>query len=558
MRENLNTQVIKDLELGVASSCDLQYFCDELRKRRIFSNIKYNFELGSSDDAYLELMLPASEVINSDIFVFSLAETIKKVIHPVIKQNSEGDPEINFLEFSRRLREILTHIKNNKKIKHSFFFTFPFKKYIWSLEDQPWVKDSDSYWIKKIEDEVFSLLGEASIHNLSLISLDEALVDVGFSEKYFRQEFWGGHPERAGAKILVDLFLEKLVGAIDLQNKIKVIALDLDNTIFNGVYLESKDFPPLNYKRMAFLKRHGDNGIPIVLVSKNNPEDSDAIFNGIKSRYPTFAEKIIGRKIGWGPKSVSIKEICADLGLSTSSVAFFDDNEFERQEVIYNASDVRVYTEDEIIPSIRYAEFSFKQVSSDARNRVEKYKNNIDRKDFENKSINKLDLNEYLKSLNFEIKFSTAKNSEFDRMEELVQRTNQQNLLLNRSSRSIIEEFILDGRAFNIFLKDRFGDYGMIGTCLFYFENDTVYLKELAISCRALGKGVENAIIAYLNNKFYTVVRKMEFPVQVNYRNKSFLENFVKNGFTFDEKNSLVSCELKKSSYPEWFSVATC
>jgi FkbH-like protein len=49
-----------------------------------------------------------------------------------------------------------------------------------------------------------------------------------------------------------------------------------------------------------------------------------------------------------------------------------------------------------------------------------------------------------------------------------------------------------------VHVKDRFGDYGLVGVITCQAENDSLLIDSLLLSCRALGRGMEHRVIAYL------------------------------------------------------------
>jgi FkbH-like protein len=84
------------------------------------------------------------------------------------------------------------------------------------------------------------------------------------------------------------------------------------------------------------------------------------------------------------------------------------------------------------------------------------------------------------------------------RLHELSQKTNQFNLNLRRFSEVDIAQMLdaPDHRMVLIHLSDRLSDSGPIGLLVARRQGDTLAILELAISCRALGRGLEDLIVA--------------------------------------------------------------
>lgn len=558
MRKNLNTSSLSQHTLAVASSCDLQYVVDLLRSKGIFENIVYNFERGSSDDASIEIMRDDNCLDGADVIIASLAESTKKLIHPFLARHGRpagAELQVIFDHITQKLVDLVDYLAGSSA-KIAFIFKYPINPYMQPILEQPWQSGEHlSYWVDRLNQLYNDVLREAESNNIYLLDPVECLSGTGLGGIYIREDIVGGHLEESGAKAIMSHFLEVTIAHLDTSDKIKAIALDLDNTLWDGVFLESMATPKVDLNRAAALLRHVDNGIPICVVSKNNTQDTPELKRIISGRFYRLARNVVKYYVGWNPKSESIRNMAKDLSISPRHIAFFDDSHFERGEVMHAHPELRVYDETEVIKSLRYAEFNFPRLSSDAKGRVAKYLDNFKRNEFEKSTTKSTSIDDYLASLNFKIGFSMADDDDLDRADELVQRTNQQNMTLKRTPRQEIRSYISDQRAITIRLSDKFGSYGTIGVVLFRIHEDNVILNELAISCRALGKGVEQCIIAFLGNTFLSFSR-----VFVSYcktpRNQAFFDQMVEYGFMDNpvEHTLRLSCD-SNCNYPAWFDV---
>ena len=546
IRKNLNVGSLSALRLGVASSCDIKFFVWKIQSLNIFQSVTYNYSEGSSEDAFSEFMNPKSFMYESDVAIISVSESIQKLVFGIL--NNKIKDARDLFEQIRMQISITFQRAANSNLKYIFCVKYPIN--IYHLGHFELFNNSQSLtlWLKKINDLFFE---EIVKYNSRIIPLeyDEVFQNVGVAK--IDDSFYGGHLEENGAIYLADLFLEKLVSLVDLKSKIKAIALDLDNTLWDGVLLESPTVPKIYTNRSKALLMHSHNGIPIFVVSKNNPHDLEKIKNSISQVSPALMKGIIGWSISWNPKSQSIREFAAKIGVSTNSIALFDDSEFERREVEYAKLGVRSYSELEIAKSIRYSEFTFLNLSDDAKNRVELYKLNLLRNESDLAASSASSIDDYLISLEFSLTFYDAKTSDLDRIEELIQRTNQQNLLLNRTPRTDIVRYIDDRHIFMIRLSDKFGDYGVIGVVLYDLVNGDVRLQELAISCRALGKKVEEAILTYLNNRF-SKSKHLYFKFKLTKTNQNFYDILV--GFGYEVNGDNLNYAISNlRPYPVWF-----
>ncbi len=107
-------------------------------------------------------------------------------------------------------------------------------------------------------------------------------------------------------------------------------------------------------------------------------------------------------------------------------------------------------------------------------------------------------LGDYLRDLKLRVEMREATPFDLPRVSQLEQKTNQFNLSLGRRT---LDELKALGRNHPIFVvqaADRFGDYGLIGTCVLAADtaDSTHYrLDTLILSCRALGRGIEEAVL---------------------------------------------------------------
>jgi FkbH-like protein len=86
------------------------------------------------------------------------------------------------------------------------------------------------------------------------------------------------------------------------------------------------------------------------------------------------------------------------------------------------------------------------------------------------------------------------------RVVQLINKTNQFNLTTRRRDRAGLEAFLArpGARGFRVRLKDKFADHGLIAVALAEAEGATLRVDTLLMSCRVLGRGVEETVMAEL------------------------------------------------------------
>ena len=105
----------------------------------------------------------------------------------------------------------------------------------------------------------------------------------------------------------------------------------------------------------------------------------------------------------------------------------------------------------------------------------------------------------YLAILKMKVEYKLNNKKEFDRIFSLTNKVNQFIFTYKRFSKAEIIEYFNNPNkfVFTISLKDKFSDSGNIGVVFFSRINNTIYLDELCVSCRALGRKLENYFIFY-------------------------------------------------------------
>src|SRR5207244_5614015 len=90
--------------------------------------------------------------------------------------------------------------------------------------------------------------------------------------------------------------------------------------------------------------------------------------------------------------------------------------------------------------------------------------------------------------------------SNFERVVTMLGKTNQFNLTTRRHSRAQVQTILESpgSIALALRLRDKFGDQGIIAVLLAVRSGDgaTLVVDSFLISCRALGRGVEDALWA--------------------------------------------------------------
>jgi len=111
---------------------------------------------------------------------------------------------------------------------------------------------------------------------------------------------------------------------------------------------------------------------------------------------------------------------------------------------------------------------------------------------------------EFLRDSRIVVDLHSPREDERDRLQELIQRTNQMNFSGNRYTRAELDGVLarseLDG--YTVQVTDRFGEYGIVGVCLIRRDATIVRMIDLAMSCRVQAKHVEHAFMLALMDQY--------------------------------------------------------
>lgn len=337
-----------------------------------------------------------------------------------------------------------------------------------------------------------------------------------------------------------------------MEQKIKCVVWDLDNTLWNGVLSEGDDVK-LREGITEIFKTLDERGILQSIASKNNFDDAYK-----KLEELGVAEYFLYPQINWNPKSEGIKKISQSLNLGLDSFAFVDDSPFEREEIL--SADERIMTIDAAdIDKIASMERMIpKFITEDTKNRRKMYIADSKRKQEEQEFTG--DNTEFLKSLGMKLTISPVTEHDLQRAYELTVRTHQLNSTGYTYSYEELQSFInSEDHIFLIAqLTDKFGDYGKIGLIL--VENtDVLRIKLLLMSCRVMSRGVGSAILIYLAKLKEKLNKPMFAEFKTTDRNRIMYITYKIMGFDEIEDNDgdvlLEYTSEESKEFPSYFEV---
>lgn len=282
----------------------------------------------------------------------------------------------------------------------------------------------------------------------------------------------------------------------------KCIVLDCDNVLWGGILSEDGiegiqisdsglGRPFHDFQRYLLNLYH--HGVILTVCSKNDEADILKVFRE-HSGMLLKEEHITVFQCSWDNKPSNIIKISEYLNISLNSMVFVDDSDLEVGSVSSLLPEVTTikYNRNTI-----YEQLSCFNLKNDTnidviRERNTTYKTNVFRNELKLACSN---FDEYIQSLDMHVDIHPSLPSELCRISELTLRTNRctngKRYPLERLKTIFRDDsYIL----YTVCVFDRFSNLGIVGT--FGIKEDILVL--FSLSCRALGRGIEDKMIEFL------------------------------------------------------------
>lgn len=339
-------------------------------------------------------------------------------------------------------------------------------------------------------------------------------------------------------------------------NNKKLIVLDLDNTLWGGLIGELSykgiNIGGHNYIGEAFLDFQKsllalhNKGILLAIASKNDADTALEAFDK-NTEMVLRKEHFVAIEINWKDKASNIIKIVKDINIGLDSVVFIDDNPVEREHIKIVLPEVYVpdWSIDPCIYSTKLNNlrcFDQTSMTIDDKTRNKTYLQNKLRELSKDNIINKDD---WLIKLDTTVEIGKLTKDNLQRVTQLFNKTNQFNL----SSRRMSEEEIIkyfsknENKLITIDVNDKFGKLGLVGIIGLSMQSDkTIVIKDLILSCRAMGRGVEETMLYLISNEI-----KNKFA-------KRILMNYEKSAKNNPILHFLKSTKLKNENDTKFYS----
>lgn len=299
-----------------------------------------------------------------------------------------------------------------------------------------------------------------------------------------------------------------IIKSIYGKNK-KVLALDLDNTLWGGVIgddgVEGIAIGPEVAKGQVFsefqsyCKALSEIGVILVVDSKNDKENAMAGLN-----HPDGVlrpENFVAIKANWNPKDQNLREMADELTLGVDSFVFVDDNPAEREIVAAQLPSVEVPAMDRPENYVKVLDhsgfFETTTLSVEDLDKTQLYRAKAEAAEAAATFAN---YDEYLDSLKMTAYIEDFQPISMQRIAQLTNKTNQFNLTTLRCTEDDIRSMqdnpnyiCLCGR-----LVDKFADNGIVTVVVGEQIGKELSIRLWLMSCRVLKRGMEDAMMDVL------------------------------------------------------------
>lgn len=289
------------------------------------------------------------------------------------------------------------------------------------------------------------------------------------------------------------------------KNK-KVLALDLDNTLWGGVIgddgvdgieIGSETATAECFRAFqTYVKAQQKIGVLLTVASKNDLQNA---LDGLNHPDGVLRpDDFILIKADWENKDRNLRQTAAQIDLGIDSFVFVDDNPTER--ALVSSSIPGIAVPDMTDPSTyirtldRNGYFETTILSEDDGKRNEMYRANAERAELADSFV---DYTEYLLSLDMHADILPFPDIYLPRITQLTNKSNQFNLTTRRYTEEEIRETLADDKHICLYGKmwDRFGDNGVVSVVIGEIRRDELHMDLWLMSCRVLKKDMEFAML---------------------------------------------------------------
>ena len=524
------------IRIALLADCATQHLATIMRAIAARNNVEAEVYEGNYDGIDLEIIDANSALYAFDpqyVIILLSSEKLKARLYGIGDRRGVADATVDRLEnlwSTFRAQSQATIIQST--------FVLPSERVFGNYE----LKVADSIGSIFI-DINYRLAGRArDAKNVLLNDVDFLAASIGRAQ-WFDARMWNMAKTPCRLEhlpLLAQSLLDTVFAASGMTTK--CVVLDLDNTLWGGVIgddglegiaLGEFDEGEAFFSFQTFIRELKRRGIILAVVSKN--EHANAVLPFREHPHMALKEEDISVFVAnWDNKVDNIRLVQKTLNIGFDSLVFLDDNPFERDMV-------REFLPEVVVPDLPedpslYLQtlaglnlFETASFSEADLQRADQYREEAQRELTKTHFTN---INDYLTSLGMEIRLERFNAFNLPRIAQLIQRSNQFNLMTRRYGEAACEAMMSDPSfaPLTVKLSDKFGDYGLILVVILKHAGSDIEIDEYLMSCRVLQRGVEsftmNAIFAYAARLGAKRVTGRYIPTKKNDMVKDFFKNF--------------------------------
>lgn len=435
-------------------------------------------------------------------------------------------------------KQALTALVSSISTIPIFVSTIDFRENrIKSLSERSFKYELENDWYQFVQGLV------ESKNNVYLFDLADTIAEVG-RKQFYSNKMWymSSMPYSRDGLNAVSNEIDRVLEAAFTTRK-KIIALDLDNTLWGGVIgedgvdgIELSDHKEGQryYDFQRQLLEMKNRGVVLGIVSKNNEEDAEAAIRN----HPAMLlrdDEFVSRKINWENKALNLKAMESELNLTEGGFIFVDDNPVERETVKGECPDMLVPDfPDDTTELLSFAEdiwFDYcrpLRVLGEDLKKTQMYQNEAKRKQELESSLN---LDDYIAKLEMVADIHRMRDTELERVVQLINKTNQFNVTTKRYTQAEVEKIAADpnNAIYVVYSSDKYGDSGLISVIILIGSEVDVRIDTFLMSCRVMGRKLEDVILNELAAKYQ---KKMIGEFVPTAKNAPVRELFDRLGFS--------------------------
>lgn len=339
----------------------------------------------------------------------------------------------------------------------------------------------------------------------------------------------GTIPSERGADAIADTAAGFIAGIAGTAPKLLIT--DLDDTLWRGVAGETGDLA-LHATYAAALAALAARGLVLAAASRNEAEVARAALADLAHDAPSGVPRFAALAVDWADKADLVADVLDQLALAAEHTLFIDDDPVNCALVAarFPAMDVRRSAHPDSFAALLSADplLAAGERPGTSGNRTDLYQRRADVERFREAEP---DAAAFLERLETRLTILPLDAASRPRAAELARRVNQFVLTAERPN-----EMELSRRSsaldFLVRLDDVFGGHGIVGLVLADRDGDAVVIRNLYLSCRALQRRVETAMLAVLCRRAADEgARRIIGTVEMMERNRPARGLFAEAGF---------------------------